>query len=266
MGRLQGKVAIVTGGGGGIGRAVAADFLAEGARGVVIVDNLADRVREAAESLGERCLGLVADVRSWEDNVRVVEETVSRFGGLDVYVGNAGIFDHAVHIADLDGPALAKGFDEIMAVNVKGLILGVKAAQDHLLKSRGNVILTTSWAGLRSAGGGVLYTASKHAVTGLIRQLAYELAPKVRVNGVAPGVAPTKLRGVESIGQRPKDSLMEGTAEALPLKRVPECEDFAPVFTMLASQDANLITGFVVEADSGLAIRGVARVAGGDHL
>ncbi|MFD0883454.1 SDR family NAD(P)-dependent oxidoreductase [Streptosporangium algeriense] len=266
MGRLRSKVAIVTGGGGGIGRAVAKDFLDEGAAGVVIVDNLAERVEATAAELGDRCLGLVADVRSWEDNLRVVEETVSHFGALDVFVGNAGIFDHAVHVTELDGPALSRGFDEIMAVNVKGMLLGVKAAQDHLLKSRGSIVLTTSWAGFRSAGGGVLYTASKHAVTGLIRQLAYELAPKVRVNGVAPGVAPTRLRGVESLGQQPKDSLMDGTAEALPLKRVPECEDFAPIFTMLASGDANLITGFVVEADSGLAIRGVARVAGGEHL
>ncbi|MCW5253198.1 SDR family NAD(P)-dependent oxidoreductase [Streptomyces sp. SHP 1-2] len=266
MGLLTGKVAIITGGGGGIGKAVAQRYLDEGAKGVCVVDNLSDRVSATVAELGERALGVVADVRSWADNVRVVEQTVERFGGLDVFVGNAGIFDHAVHLADLDGPALESGFDEIMDVNVKGCLLGVRAAMDHLLDARGSVVLTASWAGFHSAGGGVLYTASKHAVVGLIREIAYELAPHVRVNGVAPGVAPTRLRGVESMGQGAKDSLMEGTADALPLKRVPECEDYAGIYAMLASEDANLMTGFVVEADSGLAVRGVARVAGGDHL
>ncbi|GAA4987669.1 3-phenylpropionate-dihydrodiol/cinnamic acid-dihydrodiol dehydrogenase [Yinghuangia aomiensis] len=266
MGLLDGKVAVVTGGGGGIGKAVAERYLAEGARGVVVVDNLAERADAVGRELGDRALGVCADVRSWADNLRVVETAVEAFGALDVYVGNAGIFDHAVHVADLTGPELEAGFDEIMAVNAKGCLLGVRAALEPLLASRGSVILTASWAGFRPAGGGVLYTMSKHAVVGLVRELAYELAPHVRVNGVAPGVAPTTLRGIESIGQGAKPSLMPGTEDALPLKRVPETADYAGIYAMLASPDASLMTGFVVEADSGLAVRGVARVAGGDHL
>src|SRR5205085_8139227 len=120
-------------------------------------------------------------------------------GRLDVFVGNAGIFDVYAEIADMAEDQLSRAYDELFAVNVKGLLRGVKAALSELRKSKGAIVFTASVAGLNSGGGGALYTASKHAVVGPVRELAVELAP-VRVNGVAPGGTITALRGLPSLG------------------------------------------------------------------
>jgi 2,3-dihydroxy-2,3-dihydrophenylpropionate dehydrogenase len=138
----------------------------------------------------------------------------------------------------------------------------VRAALDDLIASHGTVILTGSFASFNAVGGGVLYTASKHAVLGLVRQLAYELAPDGRVNGVAPGVAPTRLRGLSALGQQATDSVLDGTRQALPLQEVPEAGSYSGIFTLLASSDSAAMTGTMVTVDSGLSIRGIAKPGG----
>ena len=110
-----------------------------------------------------------------------------------------------------------------------------------------------------------LYTASKHAVLGLVRQLAYELAPDMRVNGITPGVAPTRLRGLSALGQSATDSVLDGTERILPLQAVPRLDDFDGIFTMLASDEARAMTGSMVSVDSGLSVRGLARPGGRVH-
>src|SRR5690606_13859137 len=135
------------------------------------------------------------------------------FGPVDVFVGNAGITDGARALAEIPGEQVGAAFGELFGVNVLAPMLGVRATVDDLIATRGAVILTGSFAGEHAAGGGALYTASKHAVLGLVRQLAYELAPDVRVNGVAPGVAPTRLRGTSALGQGRSDSVLDGTQE-----------------------------------------------------
>src|SRR5690606_15774168 len=106
------------------------------------------------------------------------------------------------------GENVSNAFSELFAVNVLAPMLGVRAAMDDLIAAKGSVILTASFASFNAAGGGALYTSSKHAVLGLIRQLAYELAPDVRVNGVAPGVAPTRMQGLGTLGQAETDSVL----------------------------------------------------------
>lgn len=260
MGALDGKVIVLTGAGAGIGRAVAHRYVAEGAR-VVAVD-LAPAVQELASELGDAAVAVVADVREWSSNERAVHAGLDAWGQVDVFVGNAAITDGARPIEDIDGPDLAPAFGELFSVNVLAPLLGVRAALPHLVASRGAVILTGSYAGSHAAGGGVLYTASKHAVLGLVRQLAYELAPDVRVNGVAPGVAPTRLRGVSALGQEASDSVLDGTERVLPTQRVPGVDDFDDVFTLLASDGSSAMTGTMVDVDSGLGIRGLARPGG----
>ena len=120
------------------------------------------------------------------------------------------------------------------------------------------MIFTASYASFHAAGGGVLYTASKHAVLGVVRQLAHELAPEVRVNGVAPGVAPTRLGGVGAFGQGEQDAGLPGVAEMLPLCERPSTDSYAGLFALLASRDAAHMTGTVITADSGLSVRGIA--------
>jgi 2,3-dihydroxy-2,3-dihydrophenylpropionate dehydrogenase len=276
-GWLEGTTALITGGGTGIGRAVALRFVEEGAS-VTIVGRAGDRLDEviaAAGSLGDRILPVIGDVTSTADMHRAVDLTVSSFGGLDTLVPNAGIWDFQRSITRMDGPTLAAAFDELFAVNVKGYLLAVEAAWRALVSSRGNVIMTLSNSSLYSNGGGPLYTASKHAGRGLVVELAYELAPKVRVNGVACGGMRTDLRGPAAIG------LGERSIEAsfariddrehnpiLPLHDASvDPADFTGAFVLLASKrNSGNITGAIIPVDGGIGVRGFRTAAGGDDL
>src|SRR5262249_52941534 len=161
-------------------------------------------------------------------------------GRLDVFVGNAGVFDRAIPLADIPEDKLATACDELFDVNVKGCLLGAKAALPELLKTGGSMIFTASVAGMNSGGGGVIYTASKHAVIGVIRQLATELGPTIRVNGVAPGGTRTDLRGLAVLGQDDRshfgDPGVEDRVRANnPLHMMLEPDDLAGAYVFLAS-------------------------------
>jgi len=261
MGALDGQVVVFTGAGSGIGRAVVTGYVAEGAR-VVAVD-VADTVVQLAKELGDAVVPVVTDVRSWEGNVRAAAAAREAWGRIDVFVGNAGITDSARPLEEIPGERLTDAFSELFGVNVLAPMLGVRAVLDDLVQSRGSIILTGSFASSNAAGGGALYTASKHAVQGLVRQLAYELAPDIRVNGVAPGVAPTRLRGTSALDQTAVDSVLDGTRGVLPLQEVPGVDAYNGVFTLLAARSQSAaMTGTMVTADSGLSIRGLARLGG----
>lgn len=269
-GRLAGEAILITGGGSGLGRAVVERFLTEGAR-IGVLERSADKVAQLNADFGADVVAVQGDVRSLDDNRRAVAETVARFGKLDGFVGNAAIWDHGAGLLATDGDRLAQGFDELFAINVKGYLLGAKAAAPELVKSQGSMIFTLSNAAFYPAGGGPLYTASKHAAVGLIRQLAYELAPKVRVNGVAPCGMASDLRGPESLGQQDLRIMDSRTPDAirsiLPLQFFPEPADFTGPFVMLASRaDNRTLSGVLINADAGLAIRGIRHVAGGLDL
>lgn len=260
MPMLDGQVALVTGGGSGIGRAVVARFIEEGAR-VAVMERIADRAAALRAEFGAAVLPIAGDVSLLADNKRAVAETLAAFGTLDVLVGNAGIFDVYARIADLDEEALLRAYDELFGVNVKGCIFGARAALPALRQSQGSIIFTASVAGLNSGGGGALYTASKHAVVGLIRELAVELAPEVRVNGVAPGGTMTDLRGLVSLGNDTSSQFADpAIAERLragnPLRLVLLPDDLAGSYAFLASRrDARGITGSIVTVDGGAMLR-----------
>jgi len=260
MGWLDGQVALVTGGGSGIGRAVVARFIEEGAR-VGVMERVATRADELRAEFGEAVVEIAGDVARLEDNRRAVAETVRAFGRLDVFVGNAGIFDVYAKLAELDDEKLSRAFDELFAVNVKGLLFGAKAALPELTKTQGSMVFTASVAGLNSGGGGAIYTASKHAVVGLVRQLAVELGPDIRVNGVAPGGTMTDLRGLTTLGNDDRSSFAApGMAEQLrahnPLRVTLEPEDLAGAYLFLASRtNARGITGMILTVDAGGMLR-----------
>lgn len=275
-GWLTGKTALITGGGSGIGLAVAKRFIQEGAT-VAIVGRGMDRLQEAANSIGteDQVLPLVGDVRNPQDMTDAVAATVERFGKLDILVPNAGIWDYNRSVTAVDGEQLAAAFDELFAINVKGYLLAVNAAWPELVKTRGNVVMTLSNASFHTAGGGPVYTASKFACRGLVNQLAYELAPKVRVNGVAVGGMKTDLRGPESMGLKDRtisDSFARQTTVGdnpyLPLHDASvEPEDYTGPYVLLASdQNSSVITGAIIPADGGIAVRGFRTAAGGDQL
>ena len=270
MGWLNGKVALVTGGASGLGRAIVERFVEEGAH-VAILDRSRERAEQLAAKLPDSVTATIGDVTSLPDNHRAVAEAVARFGRLDCLVGNAGIWDFNLPLVDLPDDRIGTAFDELFGVNVKGYLLGAKAAYRELAKTRGCIIYTVSNAGFYPCGGGPLYTASKHAVVGLIRQLAYELAPKIRVNGVAPGAIPTDLRGPASLAMAERSiaqiPLKEAVERGLPLGKLPAPRDYTGSYVLLAStENSSTATGGVIICEGGIGIRGFVEPAGGRNL
>jgi cis-2,3-dihydrobiphenyl-2,3-diol dehydrogenase len=271
MGRLEGQVALVTGGASGLGRAVVERFVREGAR-VVLLDRSEASAAATVDAIGPRVSAVVGDVRSGEDNARAVAACLERFGGLDCAVGNAGIWDYNLPLVDLPADRLAESFQELFDVNVLGYLQLAKAALEPLARSQGSMVFTVSNAGFLPNGGGPLYTASKHAVVGLIRQLAFELAPRVRVNGVAPGAIATSLKGPETLGMSerrfPGDRLAERAESFVPIGRLPTPAEYAGAYVFFASREDNVpATGTVLNHDGGFGVRGLgSALRGGDDL
>jgi 2,3-dihydroxy-2,3-dihydrophenylpropionate dehydrogenase len=275
-GWLKDCVALVTGGGSGIGRAVAERFVAEGAS-VTIIGRDFEQLRTVIDASPDasRLHAVAADVRNSEQLHRAVAETVEQFGKLDTLVANAGIWDYHRQLTKLSAAQLESTFDEVFAINVKGYLLAAEAAWRELVKTRGSIVMTLSNASFYVNGGGPIYTASKHACLGLMRELAYELAPKVRVNGVACGAMNTKLRGPEALNMQER-TLAASFAKKKPDDPPPpiplhnsstDPRDFTGSYVLLASREqSGPITGQAIEVDGGIGVRGFATAAGGDHL
>jgi phthalate 3,4-cis-dihydrodiol dehydrogenase len=259
MGWLDGKRTLVAGAGSGIGRAVLEAFQAEGAKiAAMELDNhKAERV--AVELPG--CVVSPGDATALADARAAVAKTVEAFGGLDVLVNCVGIFDFYRGLADIPGDQLDAAFDEMFAVNVKSQLVTVQAALPELRRAGGAVVLTVSTSGFYPGRGGILYVASKFAVRGCVIALAHELAPGVRVNGVAPGgTLGTELTGPRSMGL---DHQVLGTTAGreedlrrrTPLRVALSGADHAGSYVFLASDRARGITGTVVHSDGGAGIR-----------
>ena len=155
MGWLEGKSALITGGADGLGRAVAERFLAEGAD-VGILDISEAAVAAFVKDIGARAAATVGDFRSLADNAAAVQAVVGRFGKLDIFISNAAVWDYSTALVDIPSDKIDDAFDEVFGINVKGYLLGAKAALPALVKSRGNMIFTVSNAGFYPAGGGPL--------------------------------------------------------------------------------------------------------------
>ena len=243
-----------------IGRAVVQRFIEEGAR-VGVLDRVTARAEQLRAELGDAVIALTGDVAELADNKRAVADTVAAFGRLDIFVGNAGVFDVYAPLAEFSEEELPKAFDELFGVNVKGCFFGAKAALPELIKTEGSMVFTASVAGLNSGGGGTLYTASKHAVVGLIRQLAVEVGPRVRVNGVAPGGTITDLRGLAVLHQDDRSQFTDpGTEDRLrggnPLQMALQPADLAGAYVFLSSRtNGRGITGTILTVDAGAMLR-----------
>ena len=269
-GRLHDQAILVSGGASGLGRAIVDRFVDEGGR-VAVLDRSVERLETLVRDHGDAVVSHVGDVRSLADNKAAVARCCEAFGKLDCAVGNAGLWDYSTALVDLPEDRIDAAFDEIFQVNVKGYLLLAKAAAPALVRSEGSLIFTISNAGFYPGGGGPLYTATKHAAVGLVRQLAYELAPSVRVNGVAPGGINTDLRGLAALGMadRSVGSLkMEESAHLyVPIGRLPSPQEYAGAYVMFASRtDGAPATGAVLNYDGGLGVRGLGRTSGGKDL
>jgi NAD(P)-dependent dehydrogenase (short-subunit alcohol dehydrogenase family) len=249
VGKLDGKVAIVSGAAAGIGQATAELFVREGAL-VLLVDRDA-RVEEVARALGERAASAVADVSSEADTVRYVQMCVERFGGLDVLFANAGIEGTVTPIVSLPMEAL----DRVLAVNVRGAFLAIKHAAPKIAeRGGGSIVVTSSVAGLVGSPGLAAYVASKHAVIGLVRSAALELAgAQIRVNALNPGPIDNRMmRSIEEQAAPGAGAVVKaGFEEKVPLHRYGTNEEIARFALFLASDDASYCTGNVYVADGG---------------
>ena len=250
MGRLQDKVAVITGGAGGIGKVTAERFLKEGAR-VVLVDlfqESLDKVKAELDAYGE-VLTVQADVSKESDVVNYVTKTVEHFGKIDIFFNNAGIEGKVAPIVEQK----MEDFDKLISVNVRGVFLGLKYVLQVMTKQGyGSVINTSSVAGLSGSPGVSPYIASKHAVVGLTKAAAIESASaNVRVNSIHPSPVNTRMMRSLEEGMNIEQEVL---AQSIPLGRYGESSDIANLVLFLASDESTFITGVQYRIDGGMGI------------
>ncbi|WP_027007820.1 SDR family NAD(P)-dependent oxidoreductase [Conexibacter woesei] len=251
MGRLDDKIAIITGAAGSIGAASARRFVAEGAR-VVLSDLDEARLEALAAELGERAVAVKADASDEADVRHAVETAVERFGALDVAFANAGIFGDAGPITGYDTTT----FDRVLAVNVRGPFLLAKHAL-AAMRDGGSMIITSSVVGLTSDPGIVAYATSKHAVVGLMRTAAKEMAPRrIRVNTLHPGPVDNEFQHTieETATGRPRAEATEFFDNMIPLQRHATADEVALAALYLASDESAFLTGATIPLDGGMSV------------
>ena len=251
--RFVDKTIVITGAAGGIGRAAATRFAAEGAR-LVLVDVNAGGLAEtmaAVERAGGRGLVVEADVTRLGEVQRYVAAALERWGGIDAFFNNAGILGVVSPLVDYPETT----FDRVIAVNVKSVWLGLKVVAPAMIARGGGVIVNTaSIAGLRGSPNLVAYTASKHAVIGLTRTAAIELVRQgVRVNAVCPAPIETAMTDALEGGFNPKDprAAHDRLAATIPMRRYGTPAEVAAVVAVLMSPEASYLNGGIYTVDGG---------------
>jgi 3-oxoacyl-[acyl-carrier protein] reductase len=241
------KVALITGGGTGTGKAVALGLARKGVNIVINYSRSRQEAEQTASEIGEfgvSCLLQQADVSEDAQVRAMVENTIQHFGRLDYLVNSAGVTAF-VDLADLEG-LKAEHWDRIMDVNVKGMFFASRAASPYLKLSQGNIVNITSIAGITGQGSSIAYAASKAAAISVTKSLARVLAPEVRVNSVAPGIILTRW-----VAGREDHVVRYG--EGTPLQRVCTPEDVAEVVISLLTSAA-MVTGQTLIVDGGMTL------------
>jgi NAD(P)-dependent dehydrogenase (short-subunit alcohol dehydrogenase family) len=244
--KLNGKVAVVTGGTSGIGLAAARLFQAEGAK-VVVVGSDPDRLRAAALAVGEDALAIRADLRRLSDIHRIADTVRQRFDRIDVLFANAGLG----RAAALEAVTEAE-IDEQLAVNFKGVFFTVQKAVP-LMGEGASIVLTTSFLNAGGAPGLSVLSATKAAVRSLARSFAAELAPRgIRVNAISPGPIATPFASKLGLGEDALKEMANAIQAQVPLHRFGDVEEVARAALFLASHDSSFVTGTELVVDGGL--------------
>ncbi|MCK5450746.1 MAG: 3-oxoacyl-[acyl-carrier-protein] reductase [Candidatus Omnitrophica bacterium] len=243
---LSNKVAIITGGTRGIGKAIATEFAAQGADIVFSYLRNEDKAKEFEKEIkkaGRRVLSFKQDVQDFDAVKKMIEEVKAQFGRLDIVVNNAGILrDKALMFMKKED------WDDVISTNLTGAFNFTRAAIVTLLKQKsGNIINLTSVAGIKGIARQVNYSASKAGLIGFTKALAREVGPyNVRVNAIAPGYTETDM--VTGIKEKHKEEILKG----IPLARFGKAEEVAKTAVFLASEESRYITGEIITIDGGL--------------
>jgi 3-oxoacyl-[acyl-carrier protein] reductase len=242
MSRFSGKVALITGGARGIGRATAQAFAAEGAR-VIVADVDADAAEATARALGGGAIGVAIDVADPQSVKSVVATVLTRAERIDVLVNNAGITRDASLVKTSD-----EAWDTVLAVNLSGTFYMTREVAPHMVaRGSGSILNASSVVGVYGNFGQSNYVATKSGVIGMTRVWARELGRKgVRVNAIAPGFIATDMTA------KMPEEVLEGMKKKTPLGRLGAPEDVARAYVFLASDDASFINGQVLGVDGGL--------------
>lgn len=244
----DGKVVVVTGAGSGMGRAMVKEFLTRGARVAALGRHL-ENTRQSINlaGAGERATAHKTDVTNEAEVAGTVDQIIRQWGRIDVLCNNAGVLDtykpgHEVSLAD---------WNEVMAINATGPFLMSKHVIPHMLaQAKGSIINIASTASFSAAGGGCAYTASKHAVLGLTRQLCFEYGPKgIRVNAICPGATATPMAIPQNKTETSPD--MEAAIAKVPARRWCQPEEIAKMAAFLASDEADYVHGSAYVIDGG---------------
>ncbi len=253
---FSGKVALVTGGAGGIGGATVERLLANGAK-VAVVDRDGDAARRVAVSLGANALAIEADVSDENGVDQAITTAVARFGHVDLHVLNAGITGTVTPFEEIG----VDEFDRVIGVNLRGVFLGLRAAfrQYAVQGTGGAIVVMCSICSLGGSSDLVAYHTSKHGVLGLMRNAAVHGGERgVRVNGVAPGIIPTALVAGNPVGLADA----ELRARVAPMRRSGTVDEVANGVAWLLSDDASFVTGELLSIDGGVAAMNPVRWSG----
>ncbi len=260
MGWLDGKAALLVGGGSGIGRATVEAFLSEGARvGVLEID---PAKCEQLSQLGPGVLPIQGDATSPADNERAVRDTLDAFGALDTLVSFVGVFDYYTRLEAIPDESFDAAFDELFAANVKSYLLSARAALEPLTAAGGSIVFTVSTSGFYPGRGGVLYVASKFAVRGIVAQLAHELAPRRPGQRRGPRrdarhrAEGRRLARARRAAPRRRPGPRGAPSRADAARHRARADDHAGAYVFLASDRARGITGMIVNSDGGIGVRG----------
>ncbi len=251
MKKLEDKIVVITGATGGIGLATSTLFLQEGAR-VVLIDKNQNELKKAEQSLpSKNAKFFQADVTSESEMNDAVSFAENQFGGLDIAFLNAGVEGPVKSIFDYT----SEDFEKVMAINVKGVFYGLKVCASSMIKrGQGSIIITSSLAGLRGMPKISGYVASKHAVVGLMKAAALELASmNIRVNTINPAPIATRMISAleENFAGKNIEKIREKFEQAIPLRRYGQPSEVAKLALFLASEDSSFITGNTYPIDGG---------------
>ncbi len=253
--RLENQVALITGGGRGIGRAIARIFAKEGANIVIAELNLegAQETAKIVETLGSKTLIVKSDVSKTEDVLELTEKAYEAFERVDILVNNAGVFPTGIPLIQLPEDV----FDQCIAINLRGTFLCSKYLGKKMLRQkkipgsdlRGKIINISSMAGKEGFDLSSAYSASKFGIIGLTQSMAKEVAPRMTVNAICPGLIKTPLWGR---AEERLDELPETWTLKVHMKRIGTPEDVAPLALFLASTDSDYITGQAFNVTGGI--------------